>query len=70
MAGVRPEGWLRCCADNAECRGHAQYPAFASDTQFLLWARQKWELGFWSFVCFWPESVLIIYMRNYFFSPV
>ena len=38
MAGVRPEGWLRCCADNAECRGHAHYPAFVPNTLFLLWA--------------------------------
>ena len=47
--GVRLEGWLRGFAHpsvGVECRGHAQYPAFAPDTQFLLPALQKWQLGF------------------------
>ena len=35
------------------CRGHAQYPAFAPDTLFLLQALQKWQLGFFGlFVSF------------------
>ena len=40
-----PEGWLRRFAHpcgGAACRGHAQYPAFAPNTQFSLLALQKW----------------------------
>ena len=47
--GVRPEGRLRCFSHplgGVECRGCAQYPAFAPDTLFLLPALQKWQLGF------------------------
>ena len=41
-------------------RGHALYPAFVPDTQFLLPALQKWQLDFfffffWSFCIFCPE---------------
>ena len=39
------EGWLRWFAHpfgGAACREHAQYPAFAPNTQFLLLALQKW----------------------------
>ena len=32
--------------DGVECRGHAQYPAFAPNTLFLLPALQKWRLDF------------------------
>ena len=43
-----PEAWLRWSAHplGGVCRAHAQYPAFAPDTQFLLPALQKWQLGF------------------------
>ena len=50
--GVRPEGWLRRFAHpfgGVVCREHAQYPAFVTDTLFLLPPLQKWQLGFWSF---------------------
>ena len=56
-----PDRWLRCSAPVplwcSVCRGHAQYPAFAPDTQFLLWALQKWQIGvfFWSFWIFWSR---------------
>ena len=33
-------------------RGHAQYPAFDSNTLLLLQALQKWQLGFGLFVSF------------------
>ena len=36
--GIRPKGWLRYSAHPsgaAECRGHAQYPAFVPDTLFF-----------------------------------
>ena len=54
--GVGLEGWLGCFAHPlgaVVCRGHAQYPAFASSTGFfvlfcfvLLQTLQKWQLGF------------------------
>ena len=43
--GLDPEGCLRWFAHpcgGAACRGNAQYPAFAPNTQFLLLALQKW----------------------------
>ena len=39
------EEWLRWFAhpsDDVEYQGHAQHPAFAPNTQFLLLALQKW----------------------------
>ena len=54
--GVGLEVWLRNFAHplgSVDCRGHAQYPAFALDTLFLLLALQKWQLGFFGlFVSF------------------
>ena len=47
--GVEAEGWLRCFphpSGGVECRRHAQYPTFASNTLSLLYALQKWPLGF------------------------
>ena len=38
--------WFTHPFGGAVCRGHAQYPAFASDTLFLLLALQKRQLGF------------------------
>ena len=51
--GVGPEAGLRWSAHpsgGVECRGHAQYPAFAPNAWFLLPALQKWQLGFLVFV--------------------
>ena len=42
------EEWLRCSAQpfgGGMCREYASYPAFASNTLFLLSALQKWQLG-------------------------
>ena len=50
--GVGLEGRLGCLALSAVvCKGHGQYPAFASSTVFvfflfLLQTLQKWQLGF------------------------
>jgi len=47
--GVWPEGWLGSFVHplgGVVCRGHAQYPAFATNSLFLLLALQKWQLGF------------------------
>ena len=57
-------GWLRWSAHplgGGVCRGHAQCPAFAPDTQFLLPALQKLQLGlffFLSFCIFWSRICL------------
>ena len=43
--GVWPEGWIRCFAHpsgGVECKGHAQYAAFALNTLLLLLALLKW----------------------------
>ena len=73
--GVGPEGWLRCFARRSggvACRGHAQYPAFAPDTLFLLQALQKWQLrGFWgvflvSLYPLGPEFAPTAHARSYF----
>ena len=45
-SGDWPEGWLKCFVHplgDAVCRGHAQYLAFASNTQVLLLVLQKWK---------------------------
>ena len=51
--GVGLEGRLGCFAyplSAVVCKGHGQYPAFASSTVFvfffLLQTLQKWQLGF------------------------
>ena len=45
--GVRPKRWLRQFAHPSgdECRGQAQYPAFAPNPLLVLQALQKWQLG-------------------------
>ena len=53
--GVRPESWVRLFAHPSGgivCREYAQYPASAPNTQFLLQAPQKQQLGFNLFVYF------------------
>ena len=58
LYGVRVRGHeegLRQCAhpfSGVGCKGHAQYPALAPNTQFSLLDLQKWWLGFWSFCVF------------------
>ena len=48
-------------------RGHAQYPAFAPDTLFLLQALQKWQLGFLvSLYLLGPEFAPAAHARSYF----
>ena len=68
--GVRPEGWLSCFAHplgGVACRGHAQYPAFAPNTLFLLQAPQKWQLRFLVFLYVWgPEFAPTAHARGYF----
>ena len=44
------------------CRGHAQYPAFAPNTLFLLLALQKWQL---SFVFCFVFSLLYLLVQNF-----
>ena len=42
--GVRPERWLRCLVHQLrgiECRGHAPYFVYVSDTPLLFQALQK-----------------------------
>lgn len=48
MSRVLARGGLRWCVHSLAgvvCRGHAQYPAFATNSLFLLLALQKWQLG-------------------------
>ena len=56
-SGVWPEGWLRWFAHplgSVECRGQAQYPAFAPGSSEV--AVQLFFFFFWSFCIFCPES--------------
>ena len=68
--GVRPEAGLGCLAHplgGAVCRRHAQYPAFAPNTLFLLPVLQKWQLFlFFSFVAFGPEFAPTVHAHSYF----
>ena len=68
--GVGPEGWLRGfahCLGGVVCRGHAQYPAFAPNTPFLLQALQKWQLGsLVSLYLLGPEFASTAHARSYF----
>ena len=66
--GVGPEGWLRCFAHplgGVACRGRAQYPAFAPDTQVLLRALRKWQLGFFGLFVSFVQN-LPMHARSYF----
>ena len=71
--GFGREGRLRCFAHplgGVVCRGHAQYPAFAPDTLFLLQALQKWQLGFLvSLYLLDPEFAPTVHACSY-FSPI
>ena len=51
------------------CKGHVQYPAFAPDTQFLLLAPQKWQLGLFVFVSLGPQFATSAHVHCY-FSPI
>ena len=71
--GVGPEGWLRWFAHPfvvLSAGGHAQYPAFATNTQFLLPALQKWQLGFLSFCIFWILNLPQLHRHTVIFSPI
>ena len=70
--GVGLEVGLRCFAHLfvvLSAVGHAQYPAFAPDTQFLLPALQKWQLGFVYFVSFGLELAPPGHAHGVIFSP-
>ena len=63
------EEWLRWFAhptDDVEYQGHAQHPAFAPNTQFLLLALHKWQLGVFVFVSFGPEFAPAASAYSYF----
>ena len=58
--GVGPEGmaWVFCpplCG--IECRGHAQYPTFASDTGFCSWLFRSGSWSSWSFCIFFVHNL-------------
>ena len=59
VSRCQAEEWLRCFAhpsSGVECRGHALYPAFAPNIQFLLLALQKWQQNFF--------GLLVSFVRN------
>ena len=70
--GVCPGVELRWFAHpfgGAVRRGHAQYPAFAPNTLFLLRALQKWQLGFLVFCIFLSIICLNCACRQLFLVP-
>ena len=70
--GDEVEGWLRWFThplSGIMCKGHAQCPDFAPETQFLLLAPQKWQLGPFVFVSLGPEFATNAHAHCY-FSPI
>ena len=71
--GVGLEGWLRCFAHpsgGVVCWGHAQYPAFAPDTLLLLWALQKWQLGYFGLFVSFVQNLPQLHMHLVIFSHI
>ena len=74
-SGVGPEGWegrLRCFdypSGGVECRGYAQYSAFAPNTQFCsqLFRSSSWL--FWSLCSFWVQSLPQVPRHSFFLVP-
>ena len=64
------EAWLKCFAHSlggVVCRERAQDPAFAPNTPCLLWALQKWQLGFLvSLYLLGPEFAPLVHAHSYF----
>ena len=75
-SGVGPEGWegrLRCFdypSGGVECRGHAQYSAFAPNTQFCfqLFRGSSWVS--WYLYSFWVQSLPQVATHSFIFSPL
>ena len=70
--GVWPEGWLGSFVHplgGVVCRGHAQYPAFATNSLFLLLALQKWQLGFFGLLVSFDHNLPQLHMHTVIFSP-
>ena len=68
-----PEEWLRCSAHptgRVECRGHAQHPASARNTLFLLLVLQKWQWGFFSLFVSFVQNLPQLHMSNPWIIPL
>ena len=73
MLRGRLEGWLRWSTHlfgGVECRRHAQYPAFAPNTLFLLPTLQKYQLGSLVFLYLFVHNLPQLHMHTVIFSPV
>ena len=50
-------------------RGHAQYPAFAPNTLFLLLALQKWQEGLFCLFVSFVQNLSQLLLQSHIVSP-